>query len=172
MTKNTLIPSNIGKTIKPNAVEAGKFDVNLDGTTLKADAAGQISVNGQALSANLISSDIPNDLTAGVDGKLKTVVTIKGVAVDGVTLVPNVLGIVNITDLDITGVSDSSTVDLSLVGTTVSASVIISSSLGNLLKISPTGLEVSPSDIRTAVFDVEVQDAFGVFLYYASSTNS
>jgi hypothetical protein len=45
---------------------------------------------------------------------------ISGVKVDGLTLIPDANGYVNVTDNDVTGISDSSSVDLTLVGTTVS----------------------------------------------------
>lgn len=82
--------------------------------------------------------------------KLPTI-PIKGVKVDGVTIVPDALGIVNLTDNDINSILDSSTVDLTLVGTELTAAVKISTTGANLLTAAADGLSVDCENVQDCV---------------------
>lgn len=166
MIQQVVTPNNLGLTIKANHLVANKYDVQVDNASIKVSALGVIFADTSAL----ISADAGNDLINGSDSKLFVDVPIKGVQIDGVTIAPDVNGIVNLTDNDINSVIDSSTIDLTLVGTQVSAVVKVSALAGNLITTQPDGLSVSPSSVRS-LLDVQVTDAFGVPLYYASSTN-
>lgn len=170
MAQLVVTPNNLGNTLKPNAITPNKYDINLDNSTIVASASGVLSLNVSGASAALISADTGNDLVLGADSKLFVDVPIKGVQVDGVTILPNAAGIVNLTDNDVSSIVDSSTIDLTLVGTQLTAVVKVSAVAGNLVTSQPDGLAVTASSIR-ALLDVDVQDAFGVHLYYASSTN-
>jgi hypothetical protein len=74
---------------------------------------------------------------------------INGVKVDGVTLVPDALGYVNVTDNDVTGIADSSSIDLTLTGTVVAGVIKTTNSVttnGDTTAVQLVGDSATPGN--------------------------
>lgn len=68
MSQTVIVPANIGNTIKAHHLAANKYDVQIDGTTIKATASGELSVDTTSLNVVIVSADAGQVLTAGSDG--------------------------------------------------------------------------------------------------------
>lgn len=67
MPQAVVIPSNLGKTLKPAGIEANKIDVNLDSNSLVADpTTGAISAKIDPASDNILKSS-PTGLKVDID---------------------------------------------------------------------------------------------------------
>lgn len=60
MAINVVISSNLGQTIKAAAIAAGKYDVNIDGTTITADGSGVLSADQSKVDALIALSGLPS----------------------------------------------------------------------------------------------------------------
>lgn len=160
MSQNVVIPSNLGKTLLAHHLDANKYDVQIDGTTLVADAAGKISVDTAALGVVVVSADAGNVLTAGTDtGAFIDNEAIQDAigqlvisATDGLTY-DDALNALTAAVASATGQdTDSIAMGVSLVGgvLTIQAKVIVDPAANNLLTVTANGLMVDASAVAAA----------------------
>lgn len=85
----TVIPSNLGKTIKPQHLALNKFDVNIDNASIVADANGMLTAVGTSITPTVtVGHDIATLLNSatGVSTQLKETIIKVIDAVNTVTI--------------------------------------------------------------------------------------
>lgn len=217
VVKTVIVPSNLGKTIKPGAIEPNKFDVQLKSTDFVVETDGSIRladsiVNNagkgvksialqQGAGTSKLVFTLADDSTQEVDvSALATDVSVTGGTLNAESLQltlkqddggPDV--VIDLSKLTETTTSDSTSVTLTGNGTkssALTAVVKVSATANNKLRVESdglyaegvtatdlvgTGLKVDAGKLavdKANVFDVELQDAFGVTLGHISSTNA
>jgi hypothetical protein len=184
-----VIPANLGQTIKPNAIAANKFDVNLDNDTLQ-QVAGVISVKTTSPTLDAMVKSFETTTAVSYNPLTKTItytdedggvtnldlsalaldVYVSGSSYNASTMVltltdtngatPDV--VLNLADLKQVAYTDSATVDFSGTGETatpLTASVKIDATPGNLVTSTATGIQVTPLAV-TSLATTELVDAF------------
>ena len=161
MANQVVTPDNLGKTIKAAAIVAGKYDVNIDNSSIMADANGVLSVDSSNISVVVVSADAGQVLVAGSDaGALLTKEMFQDLvgdmvanATDGLTY-DDAIGALTAAVASAIG-TDTASVDISVSlsaagALSIKAAVKISAVADNILVGNADGLYVSGNAIASA----------------------
>jgi hypothetical protein len=164
MTQQVITPTNLGLTIKPAHLAASKYDVQIDGATIKASPTGELSVDTSKLDITVVSADAGQVLVAGTDkGALLTKETFQDLvgdmvvdATDGLTY-DDAIGALTAAVTSALG-TDSDNIDMTVTlsgtgGLNIKATVILDPSTDNYITSSTAGLKVSKKTILDDVMD-------------------
>jgi hypothetical protein len=163
MTQQVITPANLGLTLKPTHLAANKYDVQIDGATIKASPSGELSVDTSKLNIVVVSADTGQVLTEGTDkGALLTKETFQDLvgdmvadATDGLTY-DDAIGALTAAVTSALG-TDTDNIDMSVTLSStgvlnIKASVILDPT-DNYITSSTAGLKVSKKTILDDVID-------------------
>ena len=161
MTQKTVVPENLGATLRPHAITPNKYDVNVDGSSLVVDPiTGIISVDASSVAVTVVSADAGQQLVAGSDGgALMTTEVFQDLvgdmvvsATDGLTYDDAIGALTSAVASAIGTDSENINMSVSLSGGVlhIKAISIIDPVAGNLLQSSATGLLVDSADVAAA----------------------
>jgi len=175
--KSVIVPGNLGAEFDLGVVTANKITVKAATDTVAGKVALAIAAN-YPQNTNDVDATTPAFVKAAIDAAVAAIPADKFLQSASFNNTTNVLTLtlsngstvtVNLADLLPIVTASSNSITMSGVGTTaspVTGNVKLDTLVGNLLKVTTAGAKVDPADI-TALATIDVQDAFGVHLYYA-----